>query len=592
MENKNIYVGHRYVPKIIGVHDSTQAYEGLSIVTHEGTSYTSKKYVPEGVSITNDEFWVVTGNYNVQVEHYRNEVNQIKKSQDNIISEISDVKTNHDDLKNDYEQTKEKILNNTKSIFNIYDYGIEIDGVKDNTQTFKNVITDIKNNGGGILEIPYTDKPIIISESLDMPSNIVINGNGNTIKSKSSSNETTPLYFHSKQNIYINNLNIDGMKDLKDNQQSVSGGSNGITFTHECKNIIVENCYIYNTLEHGIHFISRPNDLGTKMERCENIIVSNCFFENNGNVMWSNGNRGAGIMCFNGVRNIKIINNTFKDFVSIGAYIDSAYNTKERLEELYPNIKVHRDEYMGDNVHVHGNTFIMTKDYWVNNPTQQGAGIALHGQKNVIVSSNLIKLDIGRYRGISISNGQEDSNTRNISIFNNDIVSTHLGIQIISANNVMIANNKIHSITEHGIHGTMYVRSLRNINIFNNYITTDVDNKHGVFIDNNSDILTIFNVVVSGNKIRLVSTGNVNSGVYVLGKCNRYEVQNNSVENGKYGLRSSDNVAMTLFLYNTVTNCDNGIYATSTGVVEFNTILNCERPLGLNVITPQYNVTE
>src|SRR5699024_7614211 len=107
-----------------------------------------------------------------------------------------------------------------------------------------------------------------------------------------------------------------------------------------------------------------------------------------------------------------------------------------------------------------------------------------------------------------------------------------------------------------------------------------------------SDILTIFDVVVSGNKIRLVSTGNVNSGVYVLGKCNRYEVQNNSVENGKYGLRSSDDVTLTLFLNNTVTNCDNGIYATSKGVVEFNTILNCERPLGLNVITPQYNVTE
>ena len=26
MENKNVYVGHRYVPKIMGEHDKTQSY--------------------------------------------------------------------------------------------------------------------------------------------------------------------------------------------------------------------------------------------------------------------------------------------------------------------------------------------------------------------------------------------------------------------------------------------------------------------------------------------------------------------------------------------------------------------------------------
>src|SRR5699024_5182736 len=78
MENKNIYVGHRYVPKIMGEHDSTQSYEGLSIVTKEGTSYTSKKHVPVGVDILNEEYWVVTGNYNAQVEHYRQDVRNME----------------------------------------------------------------------------------------------------------------------------------------------------------------------------------------------------------------------------------------------------------------------------------------------------------------------------------------------------------------------------------------------------------------------------------------------------------------------------------------------------------------------------------
>ena len=44
--NRNVYVGHRYVPKIFGEWDKQNQYEGLSIVTHQGASYTSKKTCP------------------------------------------------------------------------------------------------------------------------------------------------------------------------------------------------------------------------------------------------------------------------------------------------------------------------------------------------------------------------------------------------------------------------------------------------------------------------------------------------------------------------------------------------------------------
>lgn len=70
----NRYIGMRYVPKIIGAHDSQIAYEALSIVTYNGNSYTSKQNVPPGTEITNTDYWVVTGNYNAQVEQYRSEV--------------------------------------------------------------------------------------------------------------------------------------------------------------------------------------------------------------------------------------------------------------------------------------------------------------------------------------------------------------------------------------------------------------------------------------------------------------------------------------------------------------------------------------
>lgn len=74
------YVGARYVP-IFGrrgedsiLWDNSGSYEPLSVVLYQGNSYTSRQYVPIGVDIHNEEFWALTGNYNAQVEQYRQEV--------------------------------------------------------------------------------------------------------------------------------------------------------------------------------------------------------------------------------------------------------------------------------------------------------------------------------------------------------------------------------------------------------------------------------------------------------------------------------------------------------------------------------------
>lgn len=71
------YVGARYVPIIVGEWDNTRTYEPLMVVTHQGNSYTSRQYVPAGIEITNDSYWVLSANYNAQVEAYRNEVRDI-----------------------------------------------------------------------------------------------------------------------------------------------------------------------------------------------------------------------------------------------------------------------------------------------------------------------------------------------------------------------------------------------------------------------------------------------------------------------------------------------------------------------------------
>lgn len=70
------YVGARYVPVFANPLEwsDTREYEPLTIVTHQGNSFTSMQYTPTGIEITNTAYWALTGNFNAQVEAYRAEV--------------------------------------------------------------------------------------------------------------------------------------------------------------------------------------------------------------------------------------------------------------------------------------------------------------------------------------------------------------------------------------------------------------------------------------------------------------------------------------------------------------------------------------
>lgn len=85
------YIGARYVPKFYENSEGTAewrggvAYEPLTIVTYNSNSYTSKKSVPADVGNPSDnpEYWAATGNYNAQVEEYREEVINFKREIEN-----------------------------------------------------------------------------------------------------------------------------------------------------------------------------------------------------------------------------------------------------------------------------------------------------------------------------------------------------------------------------------------------------------------------------------------------------------------------------------------------------------------------------
>ena len=80
------YIGARYVPILGGAWDRNKSYEALTIVQANNNSYTSKKQVPPGVDITNSEYWVVTGNFNGQVEEYRQQLEGVAR----IVTEVAE----------------------------------------------------------------------------------------------------------------------------------------------------------------------------------------------------------------------------------------------------------------------------------------------------------------------------------------------------------------------------------------------------------------------------------------------------------------------------------------------------------------------
>lgn len=89
------YVGARYVPVFATPPEwsDTREYEPLTIVLYNGNSYTSCQYVPTGIEITNTNYWAITGNFNAQVEAYRQEVLQWSGKIDNANTNASNAVT-------------------------------------------------------------------------------------------------------------------------------------------------------------------------------------------------------------------------------------------------------------------------------------------------------------------------------------------------------------------------------------------------------------------------------------------------------------------------------------------------------------------
>lgn len=68
VQANNIYVGARYIPRIMGEYNNESAYEALDIVTSGGVGYISRQPVPAGTAVTNKEYWAMWGSGNAAID--------------------------------------------------------------------------------------------------------------------------------------------------------------------------------------------------------------------------------------------------------------------------------------------------------------------------------------------------------------------------------------------------------------------------------------------------------------------------------------------------------------------------------------------
>lgn len=166
------YIGSRYVPlfgrkgETSTEWDNSKPYEPLTIVQYQGNSYTSRQYVPAGIPITNESYWVITGNYNAQIEAYRQEVTTYNgriSSVENALpvsefNESNTVKDAIDEIQDTLESagwiTTQNLANNAVTTPKI------ADGAVTNIKLSNESVTENKIMNGAVTEYKIADDAV------------------------------------------------------------------------------------------------------------------------------------------------------------------------------------------------------------------------------------------------------------------------------------------------------------------------------------------------------------------------------------------------------------------------------------------------
>lgn len=282
------YIGARYVPIFADPAEwsSTKQYEPLTIVLHEGNSYTSRQFVPVGVDIDDTDYWAETGNYNAQVEAYRQEVLRLSDSMNKIFKVTSDVE------------------------------GIDPSGATDSYAALQNLINTLPDNSTLVFE----QGTYLLSQSLILKSKVSYDFNGSNvvlsagacITTDSTLKVTTTIiddYAARSNKIYlstIDGISVDDILECKSSTQIINNsreyykrgfvsrvtkvGSNYVEIEPACPYDIDDSgctakIYSSNTVKVSnisdmeLNSANLENSYALKLFHCIDSSVSNCTIE-------------------------------------------------------------------------------------------------------------------------------------------------------------------------------------------------------------------------------------------------------------------------------------------------------------------------
>lgn len=623
---RNVYVGHRYVPKIMDEWDKSISYEGLSIVTYQGGSYTSKKYVPKGIDINNTEYWTMTGNYNAQVEQYRQEVKNLQNSVSNDLltlnEAISDTNKIIDDVKN---------KNNEVSL-NIKYLGVKGDGT-DETEKISEALNESKGR------VYFPDGHYKITETILINHNdIILEFSPNAVVTFDKVTQYTPAFHFkgsqgSEATVSLDITEFTNTIHLETIPLDFSVGDWIQITTDE---IVNSRARAYDTKREFGKITHVDRTLGTitlaspiifSYSSLENTKVTKQNFLKNVGVINLNlngvgSNLHFGVMfdrCFQPFAtdcNIKDIGNTaiyIQD--SVFGFISNSYAQINYRESLQYGIVVHGSMYTvisGNQIHSSRTAIDVTRVssfITVVGNTSYSGGINTHTCRHITIANNTIHgagfLLRGGYINLTgnIAYANEDRFTidtheaaidGNINIQNNLFIGrTHLRIEGGSNNTI---SNNIFKVTDYLSYAPSDSSIVRfnglvpNINfIFSNniidYIGTKEPPLYGLHM---WDLNEAENFTISGNTINNVKVPIMMARRNVIKRKNLKIINNTLNSVGDYGIHFGgwDNVIVKGNTLTGVNNFTEGIRSWgneeesySTVIIKDNTIENSIIPI-------------
>ena len=498
LSGKNVYVGHRYKPKMFGEWDKTNLYEPLSIVQYQGASYTSRQYVPVGIEITNEEYWALTGNYNAQVEQYRQDVRNLNTTVSENSSAISEI--------NSELSIVDKKLDELEMV-NAKAFDVVGDGIKDDTVALQAAF-DYSSVNKKTLIIPKGTYLIDAEKSLFVKSDShIIFKDGAQIQIKPNANTNyTAIKIENAENVKIegglligdryehyhdevnnpwkmwqpNKLYYAGelVYRLEKGYRVLKNFTSGAEFTTENLNLEVDNVGEWG---HAIH-----------IRGSENVVIKNLKAKD----FWGDG------IVVGGFENVNSANTPSKRVFLLN--IESFNNRRN-------NVTVgHADGVYGYGCELHGANGTMPQD-----------GIDVEANRNdmssnVVFEKCIIYGNLGS--GVSVVFRGENITFRDNAIFDNGRANVAIGgNEDDTISNILVDNNFISGAEKNGMEiYSVYPKYVRDVTVSNNKFTENITAfmgrsirglkiKDNIFEANQVQNIYVYdnseNVVIENNKI-------------------------------------------------------------------------------------------